>query len=560
MNASRASAGSYRMELPVPFGRFQPNGIGARARTSLAIAAAIVFAAAAAAGQVFDFDSRPTGFLSQQAGGMPADAWNGTTLGTAKRLASGLSPAPRSRALRDLQFRVLVSELRPPANDGSAAPSLFARRVERLAAMGEGENLNEMVRNAGAYADPPSASITANALMMAGDRGAACNIVRNWELVQPFSRRAAVACQLVAGDNAAALAAVAPLRGSDPGLAALVQVAAGGQSAASAPAGPLDGPAMVLLDLAHVPPPPAALQSTQPPIMRALVGQRSLPIATRIDVAERAEALAIIEATRLGDLYVEAVKEHANLPPAMARRAQLVYLARNVTNAQEIMNSVTVVYSEARGNPMFPTIARASAFGLLNLPPKPEYANVAQEAVRGFLLLGDKRRTEAWIKLAITAALNNSRALNALDRLMPLAAVAGIDSPKRLPPGEVNRWYEVMRQDDARAAPLRGNLLLELFRATGIYVPARSTDLPEASPPGARLVMPQAATLSALQSAAAGRRRAEAALLASLAIAETPLVELHPAGVGIIVRSLIQAGEEEAARLFAIETAIAHGL
>jgi hypothetical protein len=72
--------------------------------------------------------------------------------------------------------------------------------------------------------------------------------------------------------------------------------------------------------------------------------------------------------------------------------------------------------------------------------------------------------------------------------------------------------------------------------------------------------MPQAQILSALQAAAAGRRRAEASLLASLAIAETPLVELHPAGVGIIVRSLMQVGEEEAARLFAIETAIAHGL
>ena len=70
-----------------------------------------------------------------------------------------------------------------------------------------------------------------------------------------------------------------------------------------------------------------------------------------------------------------------------------------------------MVYGEARGNPMFPTIARASAFGLLNLPPKPEYANVAQEAIRGFLLLGDKRRTEAWTKLALTAAYNNARAM-----------------------------------------------------------------------------------------------------------------------------------------------------
>jgi hypothetical protein len=209
---------------------------------------------------------------------------------------------------------------------------------------------------------------------------------------------------------------------------------------------------------------------------------------------------------------------------------------------------------------MIPTIARASAVGLLNLPPKPEYANVAQEAIRGFLLLGDRRRTEAWTKLALTAAFNNARAMNALDRLMPLAAVAGIDNPKRLPPSEVNRWYEVMRQDDARLAPLRGNLLLELFRATGIDVPVNSTDLPEAVPAGVRLVMPPAATLSALQAAAAGRRRAETSLLAAIAIGETPLTELHPYAVGVIVRSLRDVGEDEAARLFAIEVAIAHGL
>jgi len=74
---------------------------------------------------------------------MPADAWNGTTLATAKRLVSALPAAPRSRALRDLQFRVLVSELKPPPTMAARHPACFARKVERLAAMGEGENLNE---------------------------------------------------------------------------------------------------------------------------------------------------------------------------------------------------------------------------------------------------------------------------------------------------------------------------------------------------------------------------------------------------------------------------------
>src|SRR5260221_12886924 len=120
-------------------------------RASLALSALLVWALAAppVQAQAVNFDAKPTGFLSVRTGGMPPDAWNGTSLATAKRLVTALPDAPRSRALRDLQFKVLVSELAPPAADGRPPPSLFTRKVEKLAAMGEGESLNEMVRNAG---------------------------------------------------------------------------------------------------------------------------------------------------------------------------------------------------------------------------------------------------------------------------------------------------------------------------------------------------------------------------------------------------------------------------
>jgi hypothetical protein len=505
-------------------------------RASLAAAAfAAVLAVQPLSAQAPSFDDKPTGFLTVKTGGMPADAWNGTSLATAKRLVSALPVAPRSRALRDLQFKVLVSELAPPPPDGSPPPSLFARKVEKLAAMGEGESLNEMVRNAGGYVDPAIATTVANAMMMAGERQGACAIARNWQLTEPFARRADAACRLLAGEGGGA-------------------VPASGQA---------DGPAVMMLDLSRGQPPAAWLSSVQPPVIRALVGMKSLPIATRLDIAERGEALAIIEATRLSDLYLEAVRNGASLPPAMARRAQLVAAARNASNPDEIVNSIVAVYSESRGSPLFPTIARASAAGLLSLPAKPQYVRVAQEAMRGFLLLGDKQQAQAWTRLAIGAAYNNAQALTSLDRLLPLAAIAGIDDPKRLPPSEVNRWYLVLQESDAARAPLRGYLLLELFRATSIDIPPGSTALPEAPPSNARLVMPSTATLQALQAlqaAAAGRRRAEASLLASIAAGETPLAELHPAAIAAIVRSLRQVGEDHAARLFAIETAIASGL
>ena len=526
----------------------------------LAALGLLVLLASPAFAQTSAFDNQPSGFLTVPTGGMAPDAWSGTSLATAKRLVAALPAAPRSRALRDLQFKVMVSQLALPAADNSPPPSLFSRKVDRMAAMGEGESLNELVRSVDGYSDPWVGTVTSNALMMAAERASACNIVAHYPPPPPFGTRAEIACKVASGDNAGALESAAALRGNDGGLATLARVAAGSLPPGAAPLSPLDGPAMVMLDLAHVQPPAAALQSTQPPMIRALVAHRTLSLATRIDIAERGEALAIIEATRLSDLYLQAVKEGAPLPPAKAKRAKLVWAVRNSANAQELMASISAVYAEERGSPLFSTVARATAIGLLNLPAKPEYANVAQEAMRGFLLLGDKQLALAWTKLALNAAYNNARAMMALDRLMPLVVIAGIDNPTHLAVEDVNRWYEVMRQDDPRTAPLRGYMLLQLFRATGVDMPAGSTSLPETPPGNARLVSPPAATLAALQAAAGGRRHAEVALLASVAAGDTQLSELHPAAVAAIVSALRAVGEDAAARLFAIETAIAYGL
>jgi hypothetical protein len=497
----------------------------------LLLAGLLVALGAPALAQTARFENQPGGFLTVPTGGMAADAWNGTSLATAKRLISALPAAPHSRALRDLQFQVMVSQLASPAADNSPPPSLFSRKVDRMAAMGEGESLNELVRSVDGYGDPWVAATTANALMMAGERAGACNIVQHNSLSQPMGERAGIACKSLAGD-----AGGAPL------------------------GGPLDGPAMVTLDLEHLAPPASALQSTQPPMIRALVGNRTLPLATRIEIAERGEALAIVEATRVGDLYLQAIRQGAVLPPAMARRAQLVAAVRNSTNAQEVMDGITAVYAEMRGSPLFPTVARATAIGLLHLPAKPEFANVAQEAIRGFLLLGDKQAALAWSRLALNAAYNNARAMMALDRLMPLVVIAGIDNPTHLDARDVNRWYEVMRQDDAKKAPLQGYLLLQLLRATGMDMPKGTTALPEAPPGNVRLVSPPAATVQALRAAADGQRHAETALLASIALGDATLTEIHPAAVAAIVEALRAVGEDAPARLFAIETAIAHGL
>ncbi|MBV8393993.1 MAG: hypothetical protein JOY81_12495, partial [Alphaproteobacteria bacterium] len=202
-----------------------------------------------------DFDDRPTGFLTPRTGGMATEAWAGTSMALAKQIVSALPAAPRSRALRDLQFKVMVSQLTPPAADSSPPPGLFARKVERMAAMGEGESLNEMVRASNAYGDPAVTATVVNAMMMAGERDGACAIVQRHELAQPFAERARIACMLASGDNAGALAAVAALRGGDKAFATLVSMSAGATPPTTLPPGPIDGPAMTMIYFAHLPPP-----------------------------------------------------------------------------------------------------------------------------------------------------------------------------------------------------------------------------------------------------------------------------------------------------------------
>ena len=204
------------------------------------------------------------------------------------------------------------------------------------------------------------------------------------------------------------------------------------------------------------------------------------------------------------------------------------------------MNSIAAVYTETRGSPLFPTIARASAAGLLHLPAKPR---IRQRGAGGDARLPAAGRQAADQGLDASSrstppATMPARSI-ALDRLMPLVAVAGIDDPKRLPPSEVNRWYEAMRQDDPARAPLRGYLLLELFRATGIDMPPRR-DRPARGAAGRRAPGHAAgghlagAAVRGAPGVAAPRRRC----WRRSPLGETPLGELHPAAVAAIVRAL----------------------
>ncbi len=238
------------------------------------------------------------------------------------RQAAGLGAAHRAAqpgvARPAVQGPGERAHARRPA-DGSPPPSLFVRKVEKLAAMGEAESLNEMVRNAGGYADPAVASTVANALMMAGEKDSACPIVRGNKLTEPLR---------AAPTPPASWWPATPPGAGRAGCARrckLVETAAEGLPPTGAAACQLDGPAMVTLDLTLRPGAgKRCLRTTQPPlIVRALVGasrrcrsprgSRSPNAARRWPSSRRPSwATSISRRCATG----------AALPPAIARRAR----------------------------------------------------------------------------------------------------------------------------------------------------------------------------------------------------------------------------------------------
>ena len=121
---------------------------------------------------------------------MPPDAWSGTSLATAKRLVSALPAAPRSRALRDLQFKVLVS--RAHAAGGRRQPAAHPVRPQGRSAGRDGRGRKperDGAHRPAATSIPSIAAVVVNSLMMAGEKESACAIVRGHPLVEPFKRR-----------------------------------------------------------------------------------------------------------------------------------------------------------------------------------------------------------------------------------------------------------------------------------------------------------------------------------------------------------------------------------
>ena len=149
-------------------------------------------------------DSDSVGLLDESQGGFGVNLWEGTDRALVERLLPGLTPVVRSRFVRDLMVRLLLSRATAPKGQSNGI-GLLALRVERLAAVGDMKSAVGLLRvSSVGSVDEQLGRAEIEGLYFQNDNSGACAKVRGligrhkglyWQQANAF-------CLALAGEHA----------------------------------------------------------------------------------------------------------------------------------------------------------------------------------------------------------------------------------------------------------------------------------------------------------------------------------------------------------------------
>lgn len=526
--------------------------------------------------QARPLDMEAIGLIEPGQGGLGADAWNGTARGVAERLVRDL-PAPlASTPMRDMVVRLLASTLASPAGEGRA--SLTALRARKLGELGDAARAEALAERVPAReTDEGLLRATLDAAWLAGRNDEACTRARDAlaRSRHPEFQKSLMFCQALAGDRQRAEMGLTLLRDQgvpeDPLFVTLLLAQGGdGRGVRLDNARALTPLGFAMLRAAKVAPPADLAQSDSPATLVALAGTEGIAPELRLAAAERAEAFGAFASADLAKLYAELPLTAAQLadPTAFARtdggargRAALFQAAKAAQGGARL-DALQRLWRHGRERGGYATLARASLDLLAEIGPSAEHAAHAPEAARAYLLAGRIDDAREWLRFANAARIGGGQAEE--DRhagLWVLAALAGLDWPVGDEARAFLAWREATGRADARAAPARVALAATLLAGIGHLPPGGAfAAFPDTAPARAPIAMPHPAVWTALHQAAVAGRTAETIALAAQALGPEGPAGAAPQTLLAVFDALRAVGQDETARLMALEAAIAAGL
>jgi hypothetical protein len=522
-------------------------------------------------------DLEAVGLIDAANGGLAANAWNGTARAIAERLVGELPAPVASTPAREMAIRLLVSTTTTPSGDGKTnLVALRARKLQALGAFDAAEKLALRIPQREIDADVLTARL--DAAWLAGDDKAACALTRDIldKARAPDVQRGLLFCQALEGDRQRAELGLTLLRDrgvpEDATFINLLFAQGGdGRGVKIDNAQNLSPLGFAMLRAAKVAAPPELARGDDPALLRALAAYDGAAPEIRLAAAERAETYGAIPSADLAKAYAAITLTPAQTADAAAfartdggaRGRAALYQAAKAATGPARLAALGNLWRYGRERGGYATLVRASIDLLAEVPPTPDLAPFAGEAVRAFLLAGFPDDAREWLRFARVARIG-SDAGAAQDRyaaLWAIAVIAGQPWDETDDAKAFLDWRAAQAKLDAQAAPTRVALATTLLAGLGQLPPgAAFAAFPEKAPERAQTRLPHPALWTALHQAAVAGRTAETIALGAQALGPEGPAGAAPQTLLALLDALRAVGQEQAARALAVEAAIASGL
>ena len=519
-------------------------------------------------------DSDSVGLLDESQGGFGVNLWEGTDRALVERLLPGLTPVVRSRFVRDLMVRLLLSRATAPKGKSNGI-GLLALRVERLAAVGDMKSVVGLLRvSSVGSVDEQLGRAEIEGLYFQNDNSGACAKVRGligrhkglyWQQANAF-------CLALAGEHAksAMIADILRERETDvgPEFFSLVDALAGDKDALVESLNKPNGLHISMMRAANLKLPEDVIQSSRPAVLRAVALSPNAALKIRLDAAERAMMIGALSPRELGELYraMRFAPEQLRNPVAAAAeiwgptgRALLLRDAESRGQPTAIAEALRQSWELGRERGGRDILLRASLPVLRSIDPAPELVWFAKDAASGLFLAGETERAMAWYALAEQHSEANDEAKAATIALWPLVMLVD-DDADNWDPERLNTWWKLLRSNSGDVAKSKALMLFSLFDSLGRPVgPEIWTSLVDVAP-SINADIPDVALRFALRHASEAKRVGETILMSLLTLGDKPIAGANPLTITTVISALLRVGLETEARALALEAAIGAGL
>jgi hypothetical protein len=504
--------------------------------------------------------------------GLGLDLWRGTRRAQMVELLSVLPGATRSYTMNALARRTLLTTATmPPADPGARGPNLLTLRSQRLAALGDYEDVSKLIAAAPRrIEDEGLLRLSVEGNLLGGDNAAACKQVRDagGDFPDVFWRKVTIFCQAVVGETSQANLGAALMREQNPKgevtFRTLLRAMQGDKQAKvtklPSPT-PLD---IAMLNAAKLPIPDDALDTHDAGMLAAFARNAGLPLEKRVVVAERAESLGTLPTSELAQIYGATKFTPAQLSNALgesdklggARGRALLYVAQaRQSNPAARAELLRQAFVSARAAGLYPTALRLYASALKEIPATDDLGWFAGEAARANFALNQPVDARAWLSAGRTfRPAAGAEGLSADVVSFPYELIAS-EKPIAWDPNRFQRW----KQAQGDAAPLKTTLLLALLEGLDRAAPDEAWDgLARVQiDPAANL--PSPAVLRRLEVASATERRGAAVLATLITFGDEGPAGCHPIVVGMAIAGMRYIGLQTEARGLALDAIVGNG-